>query len=481
MFNLRIIARIFSLLLIVEGLFMLLSAAVSFIYNEPVKPFLFSALITIIAGVVVYTPMKDEERVTGKKEGYIIITGVWLIFAIFGSLPYLLTRSVDNFSSAFFESMSGFTTTGATVFRDVESLGHGILFWRSLTQWVGGMGIIFISLYVLPLFRSIYIQLPASEFAGQPADKIHPRIKDTAKRLLIIYAILTLAETVLLFAGGTPIFDSVCISFSTLSTGGFSTTNNSLTTFSGPFTIIILTIFMFIAGINMTYIYFGLKRNFRKIFGNNEFIFYTLICAIFVIIVSTVLSFQPGFSVSRAILEGSFQVISIITTTGFYINDHHLWSSIVIIILFMLMFTGGTAGSPSGGIKIVRLLLVTRNSRQELIRLLHPNAYIPVRLDRKAVAQSTIFNLLVFISLYAIVICASAFVISFMGYDIVASFSTAASMLGNIGPALGSMGPYTDFSSMPEAGKWFLSALMLLGRLEMLTVMVLFTRSFYRR
>jgi trk system potassium uptake protein TrkH len=480
MFNLRIIARIFSLLLIVESFFMLLSAAVSFIYNEPVKPFLFSALITAITGIIVYTPMKDEERVSGKKEGYIIISGVWLLFAIFGALPYLFSKSVNNFSSAFFESMSGFTTTGATIFRDVESLGHGILFWRSLTQWVGGMGIIFISLYVLPLFRSIYIQLPASEFAGQPADKIHPRIKDTAKRLLIIYAILTLAESVLLYVGGTPIFDSVCVSFSTLSTGGFSTTNNSLTAFSGPFTIVILTIFMFIAGINMTYIYFGLKRNFKRVF-NNEFVFYTLICAAFVIIVSAVLSFQPGFSLSRAILEGSFHAISVITTTGFYINDHRLWGNVIIIILFMLMFTGGTAGSPSGGIKIVRLLLVSRNSRQELIRLLHPNAFIPVRLDRKAVAQSTIFNLLVFISLYAIVICVSAFVISFMGYDIVASFSTSASMLGNIGPALGNLGPYTNFSSMPEAGKWFLSALMLLGRLEMLTIMVLFTRSFYRR
>ncbi|HEX2975556.1 MAG TPA: TrkH family potassium uptake protein [Bacteroidales bacterium] len=481
MFNLRIIARIFSLLLIVEGFFMLLSAAVAFIYNEPVKPFLFSAIVTIIAGVIVYTPMKEEERVTGKKEGYIIITGVWILFALFGTLPYMFSKSVNNFSSAFFESMSGFTTTGSTVFRNVESLNHGILFWRSLTQWVGGMGMIFISLYVLPLFRSIYIQLPASEFAGQPADKIHPRIKDTAKRLLIIYAILTLAETLLLFAGGTPIFDAVCISFSTLSTGGFSTTNNSFTPFASPFLIIILTIFMFTAGLNMTFIYFGLKRNFKKIAGNNELIFYTLHCAVFMIIASVVFSFQKGFNPSRAVLEGSFHVVSVITTTGFYINDHGLWGQIMIIILFMLMFSGGTAGSPSGGIKIVRLLLVTRNSRQEFIRLLHPNAFIPVRLDKKTVAQSTIFNLLVFISLYAIIVCVSALMISFMGYDIVESFSTSASMLANIGPTLGSMGPSTDFSTMPEAGKWFLSALMLLGRLEMLTVMVLFTRSFYRR
>jgi trk system potassium uptake protein TrkH len=290
-----------------------------------------------------------------------------------------------------------------------------------------------------------------------------------------------LTETLLLFAGGTPIFDAVCISFSTLSTGGFSTTNNSITPFSGSYSIIVLTVFMFIAGINMAFVYFGLKRNFKKILGNNEFIFYVLTCAVFMIIVSAALSFQPGFKISRAILEGSFHVISVITTTGFYINDPRLWSNIVIIILFMLMFTGGTTGSPSGGIKLVRLLLVTRNSRQELIRLLHPNAFIPVRLDKKAVAQSTIFNLLVFISLYAIIVCASALVISFMGYDIVESFSTSASMLANIGPALGIEGPFTNFSALPEAGKWFLSVLMLLGRLEMFTLMVLFTRSFYRR
>jgi trk system potassium uptake protein TrkH len=237
---------------------------------------------------------------------------------------------------------------------------------------------------------------------------------------------------------------------------------------------------MFIAGTNMTLIYFGLKGNFRKIFGNNEFIFYTLICFVFVVLVSLVLCFKTGFSSGKAILDGSFHVISIITTSGFYTQDHNLWGNTVVIIFFILMFTGGTAGSTSGGIKIVRLLLITKNNRQELKRIVHPNAFVPVRLDKRIIPQNTIYNLLVFIILYFFIMCFGTFIISFMGYDLVTSFSTSASMLGNIGPGIGTFGPFTNYSAVPMAGKWFLSGLMLLGRLELLTIMILFTRNFYR-
>ncbi len=481
MINWRIIARIFSLLLILEGICMLVSAGVSFIFKEPAaSSFMYSALITIVTGVIVFSPLRNEEKITGKKEGYIIITGGWILFAAFGTLPFLFSHSADNFTDAFFESMSGFTTTGATIFSDVESLPHGILFWRSLTQWMGGLGIIFISLYVLPVFKTIFIQLPAGEFSGQPSDKIHPRIKDVAKRLFSIFALITFIEVALLIAGGVPLFDSVCLSFSTMSTGGFSTLNNGVTSFAGSYVIIVMTIFMFIAGLNMTLIYFGITGNYRKIL-NNEFYFYIGLSVIFMAVVSVILAFKPEISTGKAILEGSFHVISIITTTGFYIQDHQLWGNIIIMIFFVIMFTGGTNGSTSGGIKIVRLLLVTKNSRQELKRLLHPNAFIPVRLDQKVVPQSTIFNLLVFITLYFLVICASSLVFSFMEYDLITSFSTSASMLANIGPSLGSFGPFTNYSSMPVFGKWFMSVLMLFGRLELLTVMILFTRSFYSR
>jgi len=480
MINFRIIARAFSLLLIVEGLFMLLSAGVSFLYHEhTATSFCYSAFISIVTGVLVFTPLRNEERIFGKREGYIIVTGIWLIFSAFGTLPFLISGSITSFGDAFFESMSGFTTTGATILTNIESMSHGILFWRSLTQWLGGIGIIFISLSVFPVFKSFNIQIAATEFSGQPTDKIHPRIKDAAKRLVAIYFLLTLSEVILLILGGMPFFDAICHSFSTLSTGGFSTRNNGIASFSSPFIMIVMTVFMFLAGTNMTMIYFGLKGNFKKVAGNNEFVFYSIICFIFVVLVSAILYFKSGFSFCKALLDGAFHVISIITTTGFYTQDHNLWGNIIIIIFFILMFTGGTAGSTSGGIKIVRLLLITKNNRQELKRIIHPNAFIPVRLDKRIISQSTVYNLLVFITLYCFVMCLGAFVVSFMGYDIITSFSTSASMLGNIGPGIGTFGPFTNYSAMPMVGKWFLAVLMLLGRLELLTVMILFSKSFY--
>jgi trk system potassium uptake protein TrkH len=480
MINFRIIARAFSLLLIVEGLFMLLSAGVSFLYHEhAATSFCYSALIAIVTGVLVFTPLRNEERIFGNKEGYIIVTGIWIIFSIFGTLPFLISGSITSFGDAFFESMSGFTTTGATILTNIESMPHGILFWRSLTQWLGGIGIILISLSVIPVFKSFNIQIAAIEFSGQPTDKIQPRIKDAAIRLVGIYFSLTFSEVVLLILGGMPFFDAICHSFSTLSTGGFSTRNNGIAAFASPYIMIVMTVFMFIAGTNMTLIYFGLKGNFKKIIGNNEFVFYSVICFIFVALVSLILYIKSGFSAGKALLDGAFHVISIITTTGFYTQDHSLWGNIILIILFILMFTGGTAGSTSGGIKIVRLLLITKNSRQELKRLIHPNAFIPVRLDKRVIPQSTIYNLLVFIILYFFIMCFGTFVISFLGYDIITSFSTSASMLGNIGPGFGTFGPFTNYSGLPMAGKWFLSGMMLLGRLELLTVMILFSKSFY--
>jgi trk system potassium uptake protein TrkH len=237
---------------------------------------------------------------------------------------------------------------------------------------------------------------------------------------------------------------------------------------------------MFIAGTNMTLVYFGLKGNFKKIVGNSEFLFYLIICLVFILTGASFLHIKAGYSTGQSILDGAFHIISVITTTGFYTQDYNLWGNFMIIILFVLMFTGGTAGSTSGGVKIIRLLIITKNSRQELKRVIHPDAFIPVRLDKHIIPQTTIYNLLVFITIYFLLMCFGSFVISIMGYDLITSFSTSASMLGNIGPGLGTFGPFTNYSAVPMAGKWFLSGLMLLGRLELLSVMILFTRNFYR-
>jgi trk system potassium uptake protein len=461
---------------------MLLAGAVSWIYNEPAAlSFLYSALITLITGILVFTPLRNEEKVYGTREGYIINTCIWLLFSAFGSLPFLFSSSADNFTDAFFESISGFTTTGATIFKDIESLPHGILFWRSLTQWLGGIAIITLSFYVLPVIKSLNIQLSTTEFSGQMTDKIHPKVVETTKRLISIYIMLTLAEALLLIIGKVPLFDAICHSLSTLSTGGFSTRNNGIAAFSSPYIRAVITLFMFFAGMNPALFYFAIKRNFRKIFHNYEFVLYSALAIGFSLLVASLLFIKSGIPLSAALSDGFFHAISVITTTGFYTEDFSQWGNLLITIIFILMFTGGMAGSASGGIKIIRLMIITKNNRNESKRLIHPYAYLPVHINQKSVQQNIVYNLLIFIILYFISICAGTILISFMDYDLVTSFSTTASMLGNIGPGLGTFSPFTNYADMSSTGKWILGTLMLLGRLELLTVIVLFTRSFYKK
>ncbi len=482
MFNFRIIARAFSQLLIFEGLFMLVPAAVSLFYDEEVAyPFVYSAIITIVTGVLVFTPLRNEERVTGSREGYIINTGIWILFSLFGTLPYLFSGSASSFTDAFFESVSGFTTTGATIFRDVESLPHGILFWRSLTQWIGGLAVITLSFYVLPVMKSLNIQLSTTEFSGQLTDKIHPKFFESSKRLILIYIILTLGEVILLLFGRMPFFDAVCHSLSTLSTGGFSTRNQNIAAFSSPYLKAVITLFMFFAGTTLVVFYFALKNKFRKIARNNELMTYIIAGLGFSLIVGILLFAGHKGTFAGSILTGFFHVFSIMTTTGFYTTDFSVWSNLLVTIMIILMFTGGMAGSASGGVKIIRLLIITRNNRNELRKMVHPSAFLPVRVDGKIVPAGIVYNLLIFAAFYFIFVCAGTLVLSLMDYDIMTSFTTTASMLGNIGPALGNFGPFSNFADMPSAGKWFLGALMILGRLELLTVIILLTRSFYSK
>lgn len=480
MVNFRVIARVFSIVIIIEGLFMLLSAGVSILYGEKLS-LLFASIITIVTGVLVFTPLRNEEKLNGQKEGYIIVAGIWIILSLIGTLPYLISGSIMNFSDAFFESVSGFTTTGATILSDVESMPHGMLFWRSITQWLGGLGFIIVSLSALQVVRNINIQLPLNDFTGQQGDRIHGKISESAKRLIAIYSVLTLAEALLLMLGGMSIFDAVCHSFSTISTGGFSTREEGIGAFDSPFILVVLTIFMFLAGTSTTTFYFALKKNFSRIKHNDEFVFYVITCLIFMVLGSATLLITGRYSAGKSLLEGSFQALSVITTTGFYHSDYNSWGNLMFLLIFIMMFTGGMSGSASSGLKIIRLLLITRNTRHEMRRVIHPNAYIPVRLDESTVSQGIINNLLVYITIFFITICAGAFGISLMGYDIITSFSTSAAMLSNIGPGIGSLGPFTDYSGLPEAGKWFFSFLMLVGRLELFSILIFFTGGFYRR
>lgn len=481
MINFRTVLKIFGALLMLESAAMLLSCIVSAIYSEPDGLLILAAaVITLGTGFLLHFFCRNEELAVGRREGYIIVTGAWVLFSVFGSLPFILTGSIPSFTNAFFETMSGFTTTGASILTDVEALSHGLLFWRSLTQWMGGVGIVVLSLAVISEIKIGTFQLFSAEIPGVTKDKFHPKVRETARRLWAIYVIFTFAEIVLLCAGGMPLFDSVCHSFSTMSSGGYSIKNASIAAYDSAYLRLVITFFMFLAGVNFALAYFIFKGKIEKLIGNDEFRFYSLVCIVFICIISLGLWIKNDYTPFMAFVDGSFQVISIISTTGFATADYNGWGHSLVMVMLLLMFTGASTGSTSGGIKMLRLLILTRNSRQELHRLIHPSAVLPVRVNGKAIQPALINNVLAFIVLYFIITAIGVVVISFLGYDLSSSFGAVAATLGNIGPGIGAVGPAANYAHFPVFGKWFLSFLMLIGRLELFTVLVLFSRTFYK-
>ncbi len=482
MINHRIIIQILGILLLVEGLFILLSAGVALIYQEPdLHALVISAGITTAVGALAWISTRRSTRDLGKREGYFIVTLAWILFSLFGSLPFVLSREIPSFTDAFFETISGFTTTGASILTDIESMSHGLLFWRSLTQWLGGMGIIVLTLAILPVLGVGGMQLFIAEVPGPTPDKISPRIKETAKRLWAIYVIFTFSETLLLMLGGMNLFDAVCHSFTTMATGGYSTKQASIAYWSSPYIHYVITIFMFLAGTNFTLSYFALHFKFGKVFRNEEFRFYLGVVVFFSLIIGLGLYFTQPESLERSFRDALFQVVSILTTTGFATSDYVTWMPFLTVLIFMLMFFGGSAGSTGGSVKMVRVLLLLKNSYLELKRLIHPSAVVPVRYNQKPVPQQIISNILAFAFFYIIITVTSVAVMSAMGYDMDTSLGAVAATLGNIGPGIGWVGPSETYAHIPVFGKWFLSGLMLIGRLELFTVIILFSPSFYRK
>lgn len=445
--------------------------------------FLICSSITILFGSVMRLSTKTEHNAEIKKrDGYLIVVGGWICMSLFGSLPYVISGSIPNFTDAFFETMSGFTTTGSTILNDIESLPRSILFWRSMTQWIGGMGIIVLTIAVLPLLGIGGMELFVAEAPGPTKDKIHPRIKETAKRLWIIYFGLTSLETIILLFLGLDFFDAINHALTTTSTGGFSTKQDSIAAFQNPWVETVIVIFMFIAGTNFTLIYFGLKLKFKKLLKNDEFKWY--ISALAIVIIT--LSLFHFLTVDRSnILTSfrfiSFQVVSIITTTGYATADYTLWGSFLSFIFFLFLFSGASAGSTSGGIKIVRIVLLMKNSLLEFKRRLHPKAIIPLNLNGKNVSGQITYNLLAFIFLYLFIFTVGSLILTFIGVDFLTSISAVASAIGNVGPGIGTVGPAASFSHLPDLAKWILSILMLMGRLELFTVCLLLTPYFWKR
>ncbi len=493
-FNFKIIFHFFGLLLLFNGGFMLLSTLVSLIYNDGVTLELFtSGIAVLILGAIAMLLTKKHSKSMNKREGYLVVTFGWVVMALSGLIPYMVTNAIPSFTSAFFETMSGYTTTGATILNDIEVIPKGVLFWRSTTHWIGGMGIIVLAIAILPLLGIGGMQLFAAEAPGPSADKLHPRITDTAKRLWLIYFGYTVAETILLQVAGMSFFDAINHSMSTLSTGGFSTKNASLAHWNDkPMIQYIVIVFMFLAGTNFVLSYYAFKGRVQKALGDEEFQWYFRFIASFTIIVALIIYFRGDFSISSlehpqiwgkaeaSFRHGLFQVLTIVTTTGFISADYTLWSPFLVVFFFGIMFLGGSAGSTAGGVKVMRHLILIKNGFLEFKRALHPNAILPVRYNSKAISGEIVFNILGFFILYMLSFIIGALVFSMFEIDFESSIGLSAASLGNIGPALGNFGPVNNYAALPLLAQWWASFLMLIGRLELFTVLILLTPFFWR-
>ncbi|MDH5475614.1 MAG: TrkH family potassium uptake protein [Cyclobacteriaceae bacterium] len=480
-FNFRIVIGLLGLLISLNGVFMLLCLPFSIYYNENWISILLSGVITLIVGIILWFWFrKYPNKELKKRDGYLIVTLGWLSMSFFGTLPYILSGSIPFFTDAFFETISGFTTTGASILNDIEAMPRGILFWRSLTQWIGGMGIIVLTVAILPILGIGGMQLFGAEAPGITPDKLKPRIKETAKRLWIIYLGLTLLEMIFLMFGGMTFFDAINHALTTMATGGFSTKQDSIAHYNSPYIEYVIVAFMFLAGTSFTITYFGLKGKFKKLWDNEEFRTYLFIVILFSVLIAISIYIISGSLVEESFRQSLFQVVSIITTTGFVSADYTMWGSFLTVFFFIMMFMGGSAGSTAGGVKIVRHIVLFKNSFLEMKRQLHPSAVIPVRLNKKAINQDITFHVLAFMMIYFSIFATGCIVISLTGVDFMTAVGAVATSLGNIGPGLGTVGPVDNFSHLSDFAKWFLGFLMLLGRLELFTVLMLFTRFFWR-
>ncbi len=480
--NYRHITKVISLLILLTGLFMTICIPVSYFTGaKDLSAFILSSVITVgLGGTGWSLAGKINPNMLGKRDAYIIVVFTWVIMSAFSTIPYLLSGSIINFTDAFFESISGFTTTGATILTDIESVPKGVLFWRSLTHWIGGMGIIVFSVALLPFFGIGGVQLFIAEVPGPTKDKLHPKIKETARRLWGIYVILTLLQVLFLMAGEMDFYDAVCHSFSTVSSGGFSTRNASIGAFS-PYVQYVTIFFMLMAGTNFTLHYMFFHRNWKNILKNEELQMYLGVIIISTLTVATALFFNRYYSGGKAFRDAFFQVCTIVTCTGFGTADYMQWPQYTWFFLFLLMFIGGCAGSTAGGIKVIRHLLLIKNSLREFKVIMHPKAYIPLKYNGHPVSEQIKNNILAIFVFYIIIFIIGSFLLTITGLDKISAMGSVATSMGNIGPGLKITGPASNFSTVSIAGKWILSALMLIGRLELFTVMIIFSRAFWKR
>jgi trk system potassium uptake protein TrkH len=481
--NFRIISKIIGSLLFIEAFFMAWCVGIAFSYEEDdTLAFLLSMLITFGSAFSFLMIGRKSENTLNRHDAYVVVTAVWVIFSFFGMLPFLIHGCIPNVTDAFFETISGFTTTGASILDDVEVLPHGILFWRSLTQWIGGLGIVFFTIAILPSLVGGSVKVFAAEATGPIKAKMHPRLSTTAKWIWSIYLLLTICCGLAFWAVGMEWFDALNYSMTTTATGGFSIHNDSLAFFQDAKVDYIAILFQFLSGINFTLLYMSIfKGRLGLLFKNSEFKLYICLVAMATASITLILMSEVGYGLDHAFRSGLFQVVSFMTTTGIFNDDVARWPHITWIILGSVMFIGACAGSTSGGFKCIRAVMTLKTLRNNFRQSLHPNAVLPVKINGQSVPQSRIVSLFAFFTLFMFMILVTAAIMIVSGIDTINSIVIALSCVSNIGPSLNNdIGACITWSGMPEYIKWTLSLLMLMGRLEILTVLVLFTRSFWK-
>ena len=482
MINFKTIIRIIGILLLLETVMFLVCSSVSFYYRESdMLDFWKAGGITAGIGLLLAALGKGGERQLTRRDGYVLVSFAWVAFSLFGMLPFYIGGYIPDIADAFFETMSGFSSTGATILDDIESLPHGILFWRSMTQWIGGLGIIMFTIAVLPIFGVSGLQVFAAEASGPTHDKVHPRIGITAKWIWSIYTGITTLLVCLLMLGGMDWFDSICHAFATTGTGGFSTKQASVAYYNSPYIEYVISIFMFISGINFTLVLLFVNRKFKKFISNAELKFYFSSVVFFTAVIAIALYYTSPMGMEESFRKSLFQVISLHTSTGFATDDYMQWSPVLWGLLTIIMLMGACAGSTTGGLKCIRMVILTKVSRNEFKHILHPNAILPVRINKQVISSSIVSTALAFCFIYITIIVISTLLMMTMGVGAEESIGCVISSIGNMGPGLGETGPAYSWNALPDAAKWLLSLLMLLGRLELFTVLLLFTPDFWKR
>ena len=476
----RFIAHLTGLLLAFESMLLLACCCVSMIYGErDLMSFVISFAVCLSVSAMLLIYGRRKKCAMSRNEGYIVVALSWVFFSVFGMVPYLWGGFIPNITDAFFETMSGFTTTGATILDNIESMPHGILFWRSLTQWIGGLGIVCFTIVLLPGFGASSQMLYLSEATGVTHNKLCPKTRVMARYIFVVYILLTAVESALLMAGGMGLFDAVCHSMTTTATGGFSTKQASIAYWHSPYIEYVVSLFMLLSAINFSLYIVACKSKWKQLRKNTELKWFACSVGLLTLVISVVLFLNNGYGVEEAFRKSLFQVATCHTSCGFATDDYNLWPPFTWMLLIFAMLSGGCTGSTSGGVKNLRLIIIANCIRNQFRQILHPRAVLPVRagfpFDNKLVT-----TVLVFFAAYLSVAFIGWTLLMAFGVDFTEAMSTVISAMGNVGPGLGSFGPAFSWAALPDAAKWILSSLMLIGRLEIFGFLLIFYRSTWK-